>query len=102
MQLPIAFSLQLLQFFYCRNVLEEMNGTAVDAAIATLFCNGLISSHSMGIGGGFLMTIYERSKNKVSTIDAREAAPAAVRIELFQNLNCIIQKKNVTMILSIW
>ena len=71
-----------------------MNGTAVDAAIATLFCNGLISSHSMGIGGGFLMTIYERSKNKVSTIDAREAAPAAVRIiESFQNLNSIIQKK---------
>ena len=86
--------MQLLQFLYCRNVLEEMNGTAVDAAIATLFCNGLISSHSMGIGGGFLMTIYERSKNKVSTIDAREAAPAAVRIiESFQNLNSIIQKK---------
>jgi hypothetical protein len=37
-----------------------MNGTAVDAALATLFCNGVVHSHSMGIGGGFLMTVYIR------------------------------------------
>jgi gamma-glutamyltranspeptidase len=35
-----------------------MNGTAVDAALATLFCNGVVHSQSMGIGGGFLMTIF--------------------------------------------
>ena len=50
----------------------------MDAAIATLFCNGLISSQSMGIGGGFLMTIYDRSSKKVTTINARESAPAKV------------------------
>ena len=59
-----------------------MDGTAVDAAIATLFCNGLISSHSMGVGGGFLMTIYDKSSKKVTTIDAREAAPARVSLKL--------------------
>ena len=63
-------------------MLQTLNGTAVDAAIATLFCNGLISSHSMGVGGGFLMTIYDKSSKKVTTIDAREAAPARVSLKL--------------------
>ena len=53
------------------------NGTVVDAAIATLFCNGIVNSHSMGIGGGFLMTLYLREQNKVVTLNARETAPAA-------------------------
>ena len=38
------------------------NGTVVDAAIATLFCNGIVNSHSMGIGGGFFMTLYLKDK----------------------------------------
>ena len=63
-------------------MLQTLDGTAVDAAIATLFCNGLISSHSMGVGGGFLMTIYDKSSKKVTTIDAREAAPARVSLKL--------------------
>ena len=53
------------------------NGTVVDAAIATLFCNGIVNSHSMGVGGGFLMTLYLREENKVVTLNARETAPAA-------------------------
>ena len=53
------------------------NGTVVDAAIATLFCNGIVNSHSMGIGGGFLMTLYLKEQNKVVTLNARETAPAA-------------------------
>jgi gamma-glutamyltranspeptidase/glutathione hydrolase/leukotriene-C4 hydrolase len=30
----------------------------VDAALAALFCNGVYNSQSMGLGGGFLMTVY--------------------------------------------
>ncbi len=57
----------------------------MDAAIATLFCNGLISSHSMGIGGGFLMTIYEKASGNVVAIDARESAPALASVDMFHS-----------------
>ena len=62
--------------FNCSDVLRR-NGTAVDAAIATLFCNGAIHSHSMGLGGGFLMTVFIKAENKVYSLTAREAAPKA-------------------------
>ena len=55
----------------------------MDAAIATLFCDGLINSHSMGIGGGFLMTIYLKDQNKVVTLNARETAPAAASPNMY-------------------
>ncbi len=53
------------------------DGTAVDAAIATLFCNGVVHSHSLGIGGGFLMTIYIKAENRAYSLTAREMAPKA-------------------------
>ena len=34
-------------------------GKAVDGAIAGLICNGVVHSQAMGIGGGFVMTLYE-------------------------------------------
>ncbi len=39
-----------------RSILEA-GGTAVDAAVAALFCNGAYNPQSMGLGGGFLMTV---------------------------------------------
>ena len=61
----------------------QRNGTAVDAAVATLFCNGLFSCHSMGIGGGFVMTVYNKASGIVDTLDARETAPAAAKVDMF-------------------
>ena len=66
-----------------RDVLLE-GGTAVDAAIAGMFCNGVYSSQSMGIGGGFLMTIYHAENQTASTLDARETAPASSTKDMFK------------------
>ena len=67
-----------------REVLQE-GGTAVDAAVAGMFCNGVYNSQSMGIGGGFMMTIYKASTGTAATLDARETAPAAAHEKMFSN-----------------
>uniref|UniRef100_T1PAS5 Gamma-glutamyltranspeptidase n=1 Tax=Musca domestica TaxID=7370 RepID=T1PAS5_MUSDO len=70
----------------CAEIGSQMltdGGTAVDAAIATLLCEGVILTHSMGIGGGFVATIYKKSTRKMETLIARESAPAAATKDMF-------------------
>jgi gamma-glutamyltranspeptidase/glutathione hydrolase/leukotriene-C4 hydrolase len=69
-------------FLFVSDVLSR-NGTAVDAAIASLFCNGLINSHSMGIGGGSFWTIYLKERGEVVTLNARETAPDASTTNMY-------------------
>ncbi|KAF8366717.1 hypothetical protein PRIPAC_84546 [Pristionchus pacificus] len=73
---------------YCseigRNALLQ-GGNAVDAAIAALFCIGVMDSHSAGIGGGHFMTIYNATTNKCHVIDAREIAPAAADENMYKD-----------------
>ena len=64
-----------------RDILAK-HGTAVDAAIGALVCNGVANPHSMGLGGGFLMTIYLANGTAVSLV-AREMAPMAATREMF-------------------
>ncbi|CAH1777935.1 unnamed protein product, partial [Owenia fusiformis] len=60
-------------------------GSATDAAIAALLCNGVIHPQYNGLGGGMFMTIYERDSQKVTILDAREAAPSDSTEHMFQD-----------------
>jgi gamma-glutamyltranspeptidase / glutathione hydrolase len=54
-------------------------GNAVDAAVAAAAVLGVTEPFSCGIGGGGFLVVYRASDGKVSTIDGRESAPAAMR-----------------------
>ena len=47
---------------YGTNILQVKHGNAVDAAIATALCAGVVNAHSCGIGGGGFMIIYDKKK----------------------------------------
>lgn len=40
---------------------------------------------SMGLGGGFLMTIYTKNDRKAVTLNARETAPLNATWDMYQN-----------------
>ena len=58
-------------------------GTAVDAAIATQMVLNLVEPQSSGIGGGAFIVIWNNGRKALSTIDARETAPAAATPDRF-------------------
>lgn len=77
--------------------MEQHNGTAIDAAIATLFCEGVTVCQSMGLGGGFVATVYHKESGEVTTLLARERAPLASSWDMFAKTNMSV----VTGILSV-
>ncbi|KAL9980030.1 hypothetical protein ACROYT_G008566 [Oculina patagonica] len=66
-----------------RNILKK-GGSAVDAAIATTLCVGVINMHSTGIGGGGFMMVYDSHKRSAEMIDFRETAPGHAGVNLFK------------------
>lgn len=72
----------------CANIgadILRQKGSAVDAAIATLLCDGVAAPQSLGLGGGFFMVIYSKNDKKVETLTAREMAPLAAYEDMFVN-----------------
>lgn len=51
-----------------------------------MFCEGVSCPQSMGIGGGFIATIYEKSTETVKSLIARETAP--LQIQNSSSSNC--------------
>lgn len=68
------------------DVLKE-GGTAVDAAISSTLCTGVVNMFSSGIGGGGFMLVRLPLKSKNSseawTIDFRETAPRLANATMF-------------------
>jgi gamma-glutamyltranspeptidase/glutathione hydrolase len=58
-------------------------GNAVDAAVVAAAVLGVTEPFSCGIGGGGFIVLYRASDGKVTTIDGRESAPAAMRPDSF-------------------
>jgi gamma-glutamyltranspeptidase / glutathione hydrolase / leukotriene-C4 hydrolase len=58
-----------------RDALRE-GGTAVDAAVATALCLGVVSPASSGVGGGAFMLVW-LADGKAVVYDSRETAPLA-------------------------
>jgi gamma-glutamyltranspeptidase/glutathione hydrolase/leukotriene-C4 hydrolase len=70
-------------------ILHKHNGTAVDAAITTTLCIGLLNAFSSGIGGGGFALVSvpphlpEFGGPAVTAIDFRETSPAASHEEMY-------------------
>jgi gamma-glutamyltranspeptidase len=58
------------------------SGNIFDAAVSCLLCNSLTQTQSMGLLGGFLMTIYQSKERKAFTIDAQMTSPIEFRLPI--------------------
>ena len=65
------------------NEILNSNGSAVDAAIAAMFCLGVINMHSSGVGGDGVMLVYNRKLKKAKVIHFRETVPRATTSHMF-------------------
>ena len=63
----------------------KKNGSAVDAAIASLLCVGVVNFHSTGIGGGGFMVYYNATSKTATTLDYRETAPGRANSSMYES-----------------
>jgi len=71
----------------CANMSAQIlrdGGSAVDAGITAMLCNGAVHPESSGIGGGGFMVVRETS-GCVYAISFRESAPAKSTVNMFHS-----------------
>ena len=68
------------------NILNR-DGSAVDAAIASLLCIGVINFHSTGIGGGGFMIYYNATSKTATVLDYRETAPGRANSSMYDRFD---------------
>lgn len=60
-------------------------GTAVDAAVASSLCLGVVNLHSTGIGGRGFMVLYNASTREATVVDFREQAPSSAHTNMYSD-----------------
>ena len=62
----------------------KKGGSAVDAAVASSFCEGVVNLQSTGIGGGGFMIYYNATDQSSVMIDFREVAASNITEEMME------------------
>jgi gamma-glutamyltranspeptidase/glutathione hydrolase len=63
----------------------QCGGNAVDAAVATTFCVGVVGMYHSGIGGGGFALVRKANVSEYDAIDFRETAPSGLPREAFDD-----------------
>ncbi|XP_021723488.1 gamma-glutamyltranspeptidase 3-like [Chenopodium quinoa] len=63
----------------------RLGGHAVDAAVATALCVGVVNPMASGIGGGAFMVVRSASTSEALAFDMRETAPLAASENMYDN-----------------
>ncbi|XP_070706417.1 glutathione hydrolase 5 proenzyme [Pempheris klunzingeri] len=66
-----------------RNMLQQ-GGSAVDGAIAALLCTSVVNPQSMGIGGGSILTVRNKTGH-VKVYNFRETVPQSFKTDLLKD-----------------
>ncbi|ESR64598.1 hypothetical protein CICLE_v10007750mg [Citrus x clementina] len=63
----------------------RLGGHAVDAAVATALCLGVVNPMASGIGGGAFMVLRSSATSQTLAFDMRETAPQAASQDMYEN-----------------
>lgn len=63
----------------------KKGGSAVDSAVASTFCLGVVNLHSTGVGGGGFMLYYNATSRESTFLDFREVAPLNATVNMFNS-----------------